>query len=270
MKSKSAKESFSKDSYDTPEDTPRYPGDRILLHSRWWFYLRFAGVIIKSSRMAVKGKLDDDAWIKQSFKVFKHIEGCGGRFHISGLDNLKKSREPLIIVSNHMSTLETIIFPCIIVPFRPLTFVVKDPLVKGSIFGPIMRSRGPIVVSRANAREDFRIVMEQGIEILKKGKSLVIFPQATRTPHFDPEKFNTLGIKLAVKSGVKILPTAIKTDFWGDSKIIKGFGPLDRKKPIYITFGSPIEIKGNGKEEHREIIHFIQSHLDQWKQSRNQ
>jgi len=264
MRFKSAQEAFSTASYDTPEDTPRYPGDRILFHSRWWFYLRFARIVIRSSRLALKGRYDDETWVESSFRIFKDIEGCGGRFHISGLDYLRESREPLVIVGNHMSTLETVILPCLIVPFRPLTFVVKDSLVKGRVFGPVMRSRDPIVVSRSNPREDFRVVMEQGIKILAKGKSLVIFPQATRTPHFDPEKFNTLGVKLAAKAGVKLLPMAIKTDFWGDSKIIKGFGPLARKKPVYITFGEPMDVNGSGKEAHRQIIRFIMTNLEKW------
>ena len=39
---------------------------------------------------------------------------------------------------------------------------------------------------------------------------------------------------------------------------------LNRKKEIYFTFGEPIEIKGNGKEENQYIIEFIQKNLEQW------
>jgi len=269
MSFETAQETFSADSYDTPENSRRYIGDRILFNSRWWFYLCFSKVVINSSRLARKGKYDDEAWIKASFRVFQHIEGCGGRFHIRGLDNLKKTKEPLIIVSNHMSTLETIIFPCLIAPFRPMTFVVKEALVKGRMFGPIMRSRNPITVSRINPREDFRAVLEQGKEILEKGQSVVIFPQATRSSEFVPAQFNSLGIKLAKNTGVKVLPMAVKTDFWGNSPHLKGFGPIDRKKPIYMTFDKPMTVKGNGKEEHQQIIRFISSHLEKWNEAPN-
>lgn len=270
MKYKTARETFSVSSYDTPVNIRRYFGDRLFLGSRWWFYFRFAGVVIKSSRQAIKGKYDDDAWLNASFQVFKHIEGCGGRFHIRGLDNLVKTKEPVIIVSNHMSTLETIVFPCLIVPFRPMTFVVKESLVKGAVFGPIMRSRNPITVSRTNPRNDFRDVLNQGKDIIERGQSLVIFPQATRTVKFDPGKFNSLAIKLAKNCGVKVLPMAIKTDFWGNSKYLKSFGPLDRKKTIYIKFDEPMTINGNGKEEHQQIIRFITSQLEEWNASPNQ
>lgn len=258
---------FVKDSYDTPEDTPRCWGDRILLNSRWWFHFLFIKIVLFCRKMALKGLYDDEEWVRTSLMVFKAIEKCGGRFHIRGIDNLRKSVDkPVVIVSNHMSTLETIIFPCIVASQRPVTFVVKESLVKQRIFGPIMRSREPIVVGRKNPREDLITVLKEGQEILEKGRSLVIFPQSTRYIEFDPEKFNTLGIKLGKRAGVKIIPTAIKTDFWGNSKIhfIKDLGPISRDKPIHMVFGEPLEIKGSGKGEHQYVIEFIQANLKKW------
>ncbi|MCK4762520.1 MAG: 1-acyl-sn-glycerol-3-phosphate acyltransferase [Candidatus Aminicenantes bacterium] len=259
---------FPKDSYDTPPGTPRYWGDRLLLGSRWGFFVPFIwDIILGSRKQAVKGLYDDEAWVKTCFKVLRYIEKCGGRFHIKGIDNIRKSPDsPLVVVGNHMSSLETAVFPAIIASIRPVTYVVKESLVKQRVFGPIMRSRDPVVVGRKNPREDLVKVLKEGREILQGGRSLIIFPQSTRNVEFDPSKFNTLGVKLAQRAGVKVLPVAIKTDFWGNNKIeaIKDFGPLSRDKPIYMTFGEPMEIKGNGKEEHRRIIDFITSHLKEW------
>jgi 1-acyl-sn-glycerol-3-phosphate acyltransferase len=264
METINPKEIFAGDTYDTPGTIRRYMGDHIFFHSRWWFYLLLAKVVIKSSILASKGKYDDQEWIKASFTLFKSIEGCGGRFHIRGLDNLRKTKDPVVLVSNHMSSLETVIFPCLIAPFRPVTFVVKESLVKGPVFGPVMRSREPVTVGRQNPREDFQTVMSEGKKILEKGKSLIIFPQSTRTVEFDPGKFNSLAAKLARKAGVPMIPAAIKTDFWGDSARIKGFGPLDRGKPIHINFGEPVTIEGRGKEEHQKVVEFISTHLEKW------
>jgi len=57
------------------------------------------------------------------------LERTGGRFHITGMENINKSAGPVLFISNHMSTLETMILPCIIAPHREVTFVVKDSLV---------------------------------------------------------------------------------------------------------------------------------------------
>ncbi len=255
---------FHDNIYQTPEDMPRAWGARLLLNSRWGFYLKFIRVILNYRSLCVKNRDSDEEWIKNSFQIFKDIERCGGRFLLEGFDNLRKVNEPVVIVSNHMSAMETMIFPAIIHPFFPITFVVKEALVKDRVFGPIMRSRRPVAVGRVNPRKDFETVLIEGSKILEKGTSIVIFPQATRHHEFNPEKFNTLGIKLARRAGVKALPAALKTDFWGNGKKFKDFGPIDPSKRIHMAFGELLTIEGNGKDQHRQCIEFIQSHLHRW------
>ena len=145
-----------------------------------------------------------------------------------------------------------------------VTFVVKDSLVEHPFFGPIMRSRNPIVVSRSNSREDFQTVMKMGQKSLAEGMSIIIFPQSTRMAEFRPKEFNSLGVKLARSAKVRVIPIAIKTDFWGNGKYLKDLGPIDRSKPIHIAFGEPLSIEGSGKEENEFIIEFIRSHLAKW------
>ncbi|MBN1107647.1 MAG: 1-acyl-sn-glycerol-3-phosphate acyltransferase, partial [Bacteroidales bacterium] len=169
-----------------------------------------------------------------------------------------------VFICNHMSTLETMILPGLISPHRRVTFVVKESLVKHPLFGDVMKSRNPIIVGRTDPRKDLEAVMNGGMELLSKGISLVIFPQSTRSVVFRPEDFNSLGIKLAKKAGVKVVPVALKTDFWGNGSIIREVGPIDRHKPIFIKFGEPFSITGTGKEENQRIIDYIVSSLEEW------
>jgi 1-acyl-sn-glycerol-3-phosphate acyltransferase len=163
-----------------------------------------------------------------------------------------------------MSTLETMILPAIIGPHKDLTFVVKDSLVRHPLFGDVMKSRNPIVVGRTDPRKDFETVMNGGVDLLTKGISIIIFPQSTRNLVFKPEEFNSLGVKLAKKAGVKIIPIALKTDYWGNGKFIKELGPIDCNKDIHFRFGEPFNVSGNGKEENHRIIEFIQNSLKEW------
>jgi len=180
------------------------------------------------------------------------------------MENIIKNDGPVIFLSNHISTLETMIFPGIIAPHRKVTFVVKDSLVKHPLFGAVMRSRNPIVVGRTDPRKDFESVMTEGLELLNKGISIIIFPQSTRSDIFKPEEFNSLGIKLAKKAGVNVVPVAIKTDFWGNGKVIKEIGKLDHTKLIHMKFGEPFVVNGPGKEENQFVISFIQKNLEEW------
>ncbi len=228
------------------------------------FYLQSFLIVWKNSRKALKGFYGGAEWAGSSLDILRALEQAGVRIEITGMDNLRICKGPVVFIGNHMSTLETFILPCIIQPVKETTFIVKQSLVNMPVFGPVMRSRDPVVVGRVNPRDDLRTVLEEGSKKLAAGRSIVVFPQSTRSLEFNPSEFNTLGIKLALKAGVPVVPVALKTDAWGVGKIIKDFGPLYINRKVHFAFGKPMEIKGRGAEEHREIIAFIQDNLARW------
>jgi len=255
---------FDTFTYDTPVKEHLNLWERFRLDNRLYFIFKYAIIVFRTRKEARQGIYDTRAWADSSFYIFRFIEKAGGRFHISGMENIVREKDPVIFIANHMSTLETMILPGIIAPHREVTFVVKESLVRHPLFGDVMRSRDPIIVGRSDPRKDLEAVMNGGIQLLSKGISIVIFPQSTRSLAFKPEDFNSLGVKLAKKAGVKVVPIALKTDYWGNGKIIKELGPIDRKKHIHFRFGEPIEVTGTGKEENQKIIEFIKASLDEW------
>ena len=76
--------------------------------------------------------------------------------------------------------------------------------------------------------------------------------------------FNTLGIKLAARAGVPVVPVAIKTDFQGNGKFIKDMGPIDPQKTLYFKFGGPLAVEGNGRRAHQRVVEFIAENLKAW------
>lgn len=258
------KQYFQGDEYHTPDAAERFLLDKLLLNTRVLLMARIVAQLLDSRRLALKNQYDTEAWSQASYNILKSIEGCGGRFHITGFDQLRDCKKPVVIVSNHMSTLETMVFPCLIAPIMEFNFVVKHSLATHPIFGPVMMARSPITVMRSNPREDLQKVMQEGVSLLESGSSIVIFPQSTRTIEFVPEEFNSLGVKLAKKAGVQVLPVAIKTDFWRTGRLLKDLGPIDRSKHIHICFGKALDIEGTGKEEHRKIIEFIGDNVAKW------
>lgn len=255
---------FDSISYKTPWKGEPGLWERLTHHHRLYFTAKYATAVFSTRKDAIRGTYDRKAWADSSFFIFRFIEKAGGRFDITGMENITKDQGPVIFICNHMSTLETMILPSLIAPHREVTFVVKESLVKHPLFGHVMRSRDPIVVGRTDPRKDFEEVMTRGPELISKGTSVVIFPQSTRSTVFKPEEFNSLGVKLAKKTGVNVIPVALKTDFWGQGKIIRELGPLDSRKIIYFKFGEPFPVTGNGKTENQRIIDFIQSWLSQW------
>ncbi len=128
-----------------------------------------------------------------------------------------------------------------------------------------MQARSPILLDRVNPREDFTKCMKEGLALIEKGESLLIFPQGTRTKEFVDEDFNSLGAKIAKKANAYLVPIALKTDFWGIGKVIKDFGKVDINKTAHFAFGDALEIQGNGKEEHQVCVDFIRNNMAKWK-----
>ncbi|TKB12078.1 1-acyl-sn-glycerol-3-phosphate acyltransferase [Desulforhopalus sp. IMCC35007] len=231
------------------------------------FYCTLIFIVIKASRAAHKGVYGNDDWVKSSYAVLRSLEKVGIRLDVSGIDNVKNTVGPVIIVGNHMSMMETLILPGIVQPIKPLTFVVKEDLLNYPVFKYVMRSRNPIAVTRTNPRQDLKTVLSEGVDRIENDISVIVFPQTTRAHSFDPSQMSTIGVKLAKKSGITIIPLALKTDCWENGRKIKDFGRLNLSKTAYFSFGPPLEITGKGDNEQEQINKFISSKLAEWEET---
>ncbi len=255
---------FPGNSYRTPAFVPRHPLDVLAFGTRWGLYSGLVGAVLEARHAALDGVYDDEFWARSSFRVMRLIERCGGRFEIDGFDNIRRLNGPAVFVSNHMSTLETQVLPVLIAPIRKVTFVVKEQLTRGPLFGPIMRSRDPVTVGREHPGRDLMRVLDGGAERIRRGISVVVFPQSTRVTRFDPDRFNSLGAKLAHRARVPVLPVALKTDFWENGRLLRGFGPIKKHRTIYFSFGPSLPAEDGTKRVHRRTIDFIQRRLSEW------
>lgn len=228
------------------------------------FHSKMVSIVVRGSSAAKRGKYDTARWNRDSIGMLSGLESVGVKFEVTGAEYLESFDGPCVFVANHMSTLETFVLPCLILPFKDMTFVVKKSLVEYPVFKHIMRAVGPITVSRTNPREDLKKVLDEGTAILKNGRSLVIFPQTTRYLTFEPAKFNTIGVKLAARAGVPVVPVALRTDAWGNGRLVSDIGRIDPSRPVFFAFGKPLYITDRGNEEHAAVIEFIGSKLQQW------
>jgi 1-acyl-sn-glycerol-3-phosphate acyltransferase len=248
--------------YSTP---PRSTSMLVRRQATPLFYFQVLMIVLKASRMAKRGRYDDAQWIKSSLNTIKALESVGGRFEIENVPSYRNPESSCVFIANHMSVLETFVLPCLIQPQCDVTFVVKESLIDYPFFRHVMRSRDPIVVGRANPRQDLRTVLGEGRKLLSSNVSVVIFPQTTRSVNFEPSNFNTLGVKLAARAKVPIIPIALKTDAWGLGRKLKDFGKIRPDKTVHICFGEPLRVQGSGKEEHKIVVDFIMTKLKDWR-----
>ncbi|MCC6345906.1 MAG: 1-acyl-sn-glycerol-3-phosphate acyltransferase [Nitrospirales bacterium] len=248
--------------YRTAARTPSIPA-RLSPSSA--FYRQVFGIVLRSSRRAKQGRYGTKEWAESSLDILRALESVGVTVEVTGAEHFIGLSDPCVFVGNHMSALETFVLPCIIAPYRELTFVVKQSLIDYPVFKHVMRSRKPVVVGRTNPRDDLKAVLEGGAARLKAGTSLVIFPQTTRTTAFDPSAFNTIGVKLAKKAGVPLVPIALKTDAWGNGRWLKDFGKIDPSRTVHFSFGAPVSAVERGAEEHAGIVAYITEKMRGWR-----
>ncbi len=232
----------------------------------WVLYTNIAGVFWGSWWQIKRGNYDQSDWGQSSCRILQSAEKAGLRVHIQGIEYVQQQSEagPCLFLANHMSTFETFLLPCMIQSYTNLSFVVKKSLMDYPIFSEILGTCNPITVSQENPREDFKAMLDGAIERLNSGVSVLIFPQGERTNTFNRNKFNTIGIKIAKKAQVPIIPIALKSDAWAIGKILPDFGKIDPSKSTHFVFGEPITLEGNGKAQHAQILDFVEGYLKQW------
>jgi 1-acyl-sn-glycerol-3-phosphate acyltransferase len=228
------------------------------------YYVKLISTLTRASITARRGTLDDDRWAFHSHRVVQIVESVGGKVNISGLEAVSRQPGPVVFIANHMSLLEALALAGIGLSFKRVTFVIKEELRHYPVIGHFMRALKLIAVSRQNPREDLKQVMRKGSEFISNGGSIFIFPQATRSVEFNIQAFNTLGVKLAARAGVPVIPVAVKTDFQGNGKLIKDMGLIDPSKIVYFKFGEPMAVEGKGREAHQYVVEFIAENVKAW------
>ena len=138
---------------------------------------------------------------------------------------------------------------------------------KVPLLGVWMKRLYCLSIDRENNREALKTILK-GIEQLKTGISMYIFPEGTRCK--EPEgtllKFKEGSMKLAEKSGCRIVPVAIINS---DAVFERQF-PRVRSANVTVIYGEPIDTKALSKEEKKtlgamvqgRIVGMVREHMD--------
>jgi 1-acyl-sn-glycerol-3-phosphate acyltransferase len=153
---------------------------------------------------------------------------------------------PVIYMSNHQGNFD--ILSLFIALPRQFSWIAKEELFSIPVFGHSMRRAGYIPLDRSDGRRAFKSI-EAAAAMIRNGRSVVIFPEGTRTPDGNLLPFKRGGFLLAAKAGVPIVPFTIN----GSAKV----NPCKRLElypgKITIRFAEPIH-PGVGGGAHRDLL----------------
>ena len=145
----------------------------------------------------------------------EHI--CGIRYRVIGAENIP--REPCVVLAKHESAWETLAFQEI---FPPQVWVVKRELLWIPFFGWGLAMLSPIAIDRRDVVRALRQTVEQGRERLKRGFTIVIFPEGTRSAPGARGTYQAGGALLATKTGAPVLPVAHNAgNYWKRHAFVK-------------------------------------------------
>lgn len=172
--------------------------------------------------------------LRRLIKIVMPVTGV--KLDIRGIRNIKKGQGQLII-ANHKSNLDSLILIWIFE--EPLIFIGKEEIKKIPFLSTWFKEIGCLFIERNNLRQSVKVIAE-GSEVLKSGKSVVIFPEGRRVLGQELGAFKNGSFKLAVKSKKNILPIAIVDSY-------KAFEEKNRVKGVQISVSIGEEI--NWQEE---------------------
>ena len=160
--------------------------------------------------------------------------GMGLTFLESGTENVPTSGGA-VLAANHVSYLDFIFAGLTARPSgRLVRFMAKESIFKHPIAGPLMRGMHHIPVDRDAGASSYAAALRA----LRAGEVVGVFPEATISRAYELKEFKSGAIRLAMSSGVPLIPTIT----WGGQRIMTKGRPRDfgRGKTISLSVGEPL------------------------------
>ncbi|MFL0248511.1 lysophospholipid acyltransferase family protein [Candidatus Clostridium stratigraminis] len=177
-------------------------------------------------------------WAKSQVAV------SGSKIRVSGEENLPKG--PVLFICNHQSNFDIPIFMSFI--NKPKAFIAKIETAKIPLVASWMRLMKCVFMDRKDIRQSVEAI-NKGAELLKQGYSMVIFPEGTRSKTGEIGEFKAGSFKLAVKSGVSIVPVAIS----GSINIMDKGSIIIKPALVKLEILKPVEVSKLSKEEQKNL-----------------
>ncbi|MCI8635863.1 MAG: 1-acyl-sn-glycerol-3-phosphate acyltransferase [Eubacterium sp.] len=184
--------------------------------------------------------------VQWGFKCILFLAGT--RLTVIGEEHVPKDTAVLYI-GNHRS-----FFDVVITYSRcpGLTgYVAKDSMLKVPLLSIWMKRLYCLFLNRNDVKEGFKMILT-GIEQIKRGISVCIFPEGTRCQSSDDTKmlpFKEGSMKMAAKTGCPIIPMAIT----GSADIFENHFPWIRSAHVTLQYDEPIYPKNLSKEEQKHL-----------------
>lgn len=188
-----------------------------------------------------------DAWVRGWGAAICVVSGV--RVKVKGMGNIDPDGT-YVFLANHQSMYD--IFT--ILGFFPpvIKWFAKKQLFDIPLLGRAMKRAGYLSVDRSNGREAMRALKEAATTI-RRGSSVVIFPEGARTIDGHLQEFKKGGFVLAIESGVPIVPVVIRNSW----DILPRRSLIVRPQKVVLEVLPPIETATYSRKQAEELLNRV-------------
>lgn len=152
---------------------------------------------------------------------------------------------PYILAPNHYSEIDPIAMGAAVWHLGRLPrFMAKASLFKVPVLGKLMRATGQVPVERdGGARAAGGGALGAAAQLIEQNAGVIVYPEGTltRDPDLWPMRGKSGAVRLALESGIPLIPVA----HWGTQQIMPRYGkklhPFPRKT-IEVAVGEPLDL----------------------------
>jgi 1-acyl-sn-glycerol-3-phosphate acyltransferase len=161
-----------------------------------------------------------------------------GRPKVEGLNYVPRSG-PMILASNHLAVADSFYLPLVV--SRRITFLAKAEYftgtgLKGAFKRWFFTAAGQVPIDRTDA-DAAQAALDTAERILREGKLLGMYPEGTRSPDGRLYKGKTGLARLALQTGVPVIPVAMI----GTNVVNPPGSKLWRFGRVTVKFGKPMD-----------------------------
>jgi 1-acyl-sn-glycerol-3-phosphate acyltransferase len=169
------------------------------------------------------------------------LGAAGIRVSYDGLDDAHR-HHPCVYMANH----ESLIDPMALAPALPPStlFVSKKSLFRIPVFGWAMTAAGFISIDRGDRRRAIES-LDGAADRIRSGRSLILFPEGTRSRDGVLQPFKKGPFHLALRAGVPVVPVAIS----GSRALWQPGSLLVRSGEVRVRFAPPLDLAGRGPDD---------------------
>ena len=189
--------------------------------------------------------------VQTAFKLMLKVAGV--RLTVIGEEYVPKD-QAVLYIGNHRSYFD-ILLTYSRCP-RLTGYIAKVEMLRYWLLRDWMKALYCLFLDREDIKAGLKTIL-QGIEYIKRGISICIFPEGTRNRTDEMLPFKEGSMKIAEKTGCPIIPMAITNS----AEIFENHLPFIRPCHVILEYGTPILPGKLSKEEKKFLGSYTQSQI---------